>query len=109
MIKGLQEVEMDLKKKNIPFFLLTGSPEIEIPKFINTYKAGTIVADFSPMNINRVWKESLMKNIGISFCEVDTHNIVPCWTASSKQEYSAYTLRLKLRRLLPDFLDAFPS
>jgi len=109
MIKGLQEVEKDLKKKNVPFFLLTGPPEIEIPRFVNRYKAGTIVADFSPLSINRGWKESVMKNADISFYEVDTHNIVPCWTASSKQEYSAYTLRLKLRRLLPDFLEAFPS
>lgn len=109
MIKGLQEVEKDLKKKNIPLFLLTGSPEIEIPRFVNTYKPGTVVADFCPLSINRGWKKSVIKNLNISFYEVDAHNIVPCWTASSKQEYSAYTLRLKLRRLLPDFLDAFPS
>ena len=108
MIKGLQEVEKNLKKKNIPFFLLTGFPEIEIPKFVNRYKIGTIVADFSPLRINRIWKESVMKNIDISFYEADTHNIVPCWTASPKQEYSAYTLRLKLHSLLPEFLKDFP-
>lgn len=33
MMRGLQEVEKNLKKKNIPFFLLTGLPEIEMPKF----------------------------------------------------------------------------
>jgi hypothetical protein len=30
MIKGLQEVEENLKKMNIPFLLLTGIPEIEL-------------------------------------------------------------------------------
>jgi deoxyribodipyrimidine photo-lyase len=50
----------------------------------------------------------VIKNIDISFYEVDAHNIVPCWTASSKQEYAAYTIRPKLRRLLPDFLKPFP-
>ena len=109
MIKGLQDVEKNLKKKNIPFFLLTGLPEIEIPKFVNRYKTGTIVADFSPLHINRGWKESVMKNIDIPFYEVDAHNIVPCWTASSKQEYSARTLRPRLHRLLPEFLNDFPS
>ena len=109
MIKGLQEVEKNLKKKNMPFFLLTGSPEIEIPKFVNRYKAGTIVADFNPLHINKIWKESVMKNIDIAFFEVDAHNIVPCWTASSKQEYGARTLRPKLHRLLPEFLKDFPS
>src|SRR4030042_4310257 len=105
MIKGLQEVEKNLNKKNIPFFLLTGLPEVEIPKFINGYEIGTIVADFSPLHINKGWKESVMKNIDIPFYEADAHNIVPCWTAYSKQEYSARTLRLKLHRLLPEYLE----
>jgi deoxyribodipyrimidine photo-lyase len=108
MIKGLQEVEENLKKMNIPFLLLTGLPEIEIPRFINKYRIGTIITDFSPLRINREWKEAVIKNIDISFYEVDAHNIVPCWTASSKQEYAAYTIRPKLRRLLPDFLKPFP-
>jgi deoxyribodipyrimidine photo-lyase len=109
MIKGLQEVEENLKKKNIPFFLLNGSPEIEIPKFVHRHEIGTIVTDFSPLRINKAWKESLIKNIDIPFYEVDAHNIVPCWIASSKQEYSARTLRDKLHRLLLEFLKDFPS
>jgi deoxyribodipyrimidine photo-lyase len=109
MIKGLQEVEENLKKKNIPFFLLTGRPEVEIPRFVNRYKTGNIVADFSPLRINRGWKQSVMQNIDNPFYEVDAHNIVPCWTSSSKQEYSARTLRIKLHRLLPEFLIDFPS
>jgi deoxyribodipyrimidine photo-lyase len=109
MIKGLQEVEENLRKMNIPFLLLTGLPEIEIPKFINKYRIGTLVADFSPLRINRGWKEAVIRNIDIPFYEVDAHNIVPCWTASSKQEYTAHTLRLKLNNLLPDFLKPFPA
>jgi deoxyribodipyrimidine photo-lyase len=108
MIKGLQEVEKHLKKKNIPFFLLTGLPEVEVPKFVNGYEIGTMVTDFSPLRISKGWKESVMRNIDIPFYEVDAHNIVPCWTASSKQEYSARTLRPRLHRLLPDFLNDFP-
>jgi deoxyribodipyrimidine photo-lyase len=34
MLKGLKEVEKQLKEKNIPFFLLVGPPQEEIPKFI---------------------------------------------------------------------------
>ncbi len=107
MIKGLQEVEKGLWGKNIPFFMFNGSPEVEIPRFINRYEIGTIVTDFSPLRINRKWKEDVIKNIDIPFYEVDAHNIVPCWTASSKQKYAAYTIRPKLRRLLPDFFKPF--
>jgi deoxyribodipyrimidine photo-lyase len=40
---------------------------------------------------------------------VDAHNIVPCWVASPKQEFGAYTLRPKLHKLLPEFLEEFPT
>lgn len=33
MLKGLQEIENNLKNKNINFFLLNGSPEKERPIF----------------------------------------------------------------------------
>ena len=51
----------------------------------------------------------LYKKITIPFYEVDTHNIVPCWITSPKQEYGAYTIRPKIHRILPDFLEEFPQ
>ncbi len=39
---------------------------------------------------------------------MDAHNVVPCWLASGKQEYGAYTFRPKINRLLPEFLEDFP-
>ena len=109
MIRGLQKIEKGLKEKNIPFFLLTGVPEIEIPRFVKRHKIGTLAADFNPLRINADWKKSVIKHIDIPFHEVDAHNIVPCWIASSKQEYAARTLRPRLYRLLPEFLSDFPS
>jgi deoxyribodipyrimidine photo-lyase len=41
--------------------------------------------------------------------EVDAHNIVPCWLASPKLEFAAYTLRPKIHRLLPEYLTDLPS
>ncbi|HAR45536.1 MAG TPA: hypothetical protein DCS05_05000 [Nitrospiraceae bacterium] len=40
---------------------------------------------------------------------MDAHNIVPCWIASTKQEFGAYTIRPKINRLLDDYLTEFPS
>jgi len=37
--------------------------------------------------------------------EVDSHNIVPCWVCSDKQEFAAYTIRPKIHRNLPRFMD----
>ncbi|MGD0827885.1 MAG: deoxyribodipyrimidine photo-lyase [Desulfobaccales bacterium] len=108
MIKGLAEVEQNLVEKNIPFHLLVGSPEVELPEFLRKYGAGCLVTDFDPLRLKRLWKEAVANKIDISFFEVDAHNIVPCWVASDKQEYGAYTLRPKIRRALPEFLDEFP-
>lgn len=109
MIRGLQDMEMSLSKKNIPFSLLTGDPQGEIAKFINENKVGAIVTDFSPLSICRHWKDFLVKKVDIPIFEVDAHNIIPCWVSSPKQEYGAYTIRPKIHRLLPEFLDEFPK
>jgi len=109
MIKGLQEVATELAKKNIGFSLLSGSPGNEIPLFIKKNKPSALVADFDPLRIKRDWKQVVAEKINVSFYEVDAHNIVPCWTASTKQEFGAYTIRPKINRLLPEFLEEFPS
>ena len=109
MIKGLQEVEAELARKNIGFSLLTGSPENEIPRFIKKNKTSALVADFDPLKIKRRWKQAVTEKIDVPFYEADAHNIVPCWKASPKQEFGAYTIRPKINRLLPEFLEEFPS
>ncbi len=39
------------------------------------------------------------------FHEVDAHNVVPCWHASDKKETGARTIRGKINRQLPEFLE----
>ncbi|KAF5180401.1 Deoxyribodipyrimidine photo-lyase [Thalictrum thalictroides] len=67
--------------------------------------------DFSPLREVRKWKEEICKRVGDSVAvhEVDAHNVVPLWEASSKLEYSARTLRGKINKLLPMYLNDFPN
>jgi deoxyribodipyrimidine photo-lyase len=112
MLKGLQEVAGDLADLNLPFFLLTGEPARELPGFVSHYRVGAVVSDFSPLRLVRGWKTVVAERIGVSLVsleEVDAHNVVPCWIASPKAEYGAYTLRPKLKRLMPAFLEDFPA
>jgi deoxyribodipyrimidine photo-lyase len=109
MLRGLMEVERDLLKKNIPFFLLSGSPPDVLPAFIAKVNAGILVTDFDPLRIKRRWKDELSKVLTIPFYEVDAHNIVPCWQASPKQDFAARTIRPKIKRQLEEFLEDFPS
>ena len=109
MLKGLQEVEKELSKYNIPFFLTTGKPEEEIPKLLKNINASILVSDFDPLKIKRIWKRDVAKQISIPFYEVDAHNIVPCLHVSDKLEFAAYTLRPKIHKALIEFMDEFPK
>ncbi len=109
MLDGLQEVEKDLSKLGIKFKLLKGKPELQIPKLIKDTNAGCLITDFDPLKIKRKWKEEVNNKLNIAFYEVDAHNIVPCWVASDKEEYSAYTLRPKINRILFDYIEDFPQ
>ena len=108
MLKGLAEVETNLRRLNIDFVLLSGKPEEEIPRFCRDRQVGALIGDFSPLHINLRWKTKTAKAIETAVFEVDAHNIVPCWTASPKQEYAAYTFRPKIKKLLPEFLTDIP-
>ncbi len=109
MLKGLAETENLLHKLDISFCLLTGNPEVEIDSFCREQQAGALVSDFSPLTINRQWKEALVKKLPVAFYEVDAHNIIPCWITSPKQEYAAYTIRPKIKKLLPEYLTDIPK
>lgn len=108
MLKGLKEVEDELTNYNIPFFLLNGKPEVEIPKFLIEFNASIFISDFDPLQIKRIWKSDVAKKITIPFYEVDAHNIIPCLFVSDKQEFAAYTIRPKINKALIEFLDEFP-
>jgi deoxyribodipyrimidine photo-lyase len=109
MLKGLQEVERHLEKLNISFVVLAGKPDKTLPAFVQKHRAGAVITDFDPLRIKREWKTKVAKQIDCAMVEVDAHNIVPCWQASQKIEFGAYTLRPKIHKLLPEYLINFPK
>lgn len=108
MLAGLEQLEKRLRSKNIPFTVLFGEASDVLPPFVKKHNVSLIVADFSPLRIYRKWKKQLADSTSIAIHEVDAHNIVPCWTASNKQDYAARTFRPKVKRLLPEFLKEIP-
>ena len=109
MLKGLIEVNKNLTKRNIPFYFLIGDPTEAIPNFIKEQNTGILVSDFHPLKPFRKWREKIAENLDIPIYEVDSRNVIPCWIASPKQEYGAYTFRSKYAKLLQKFLKEFPK
>ena len=109
MIDGLMQVEYNLTKMNIHFQLLVGKPAETLPRYLKKVKAGMLITDFDPIKIKCQWKERVTRKLNIPAFEVDSHNIVPCWIASNKQEYGAYTIRPKIYKYLFELLEPFPQ
>lgn len=109
MLQGLEKTAAILSQLNIPFCLLTGKVEEKIPEFAFRHGVHLMVTDFDPLRIKKRWKTAISEKIDAPFYEVDAHNVVPCWIASPKQEYAAYTFRLKIKRLAQEFLCDFPE
>lgn len=111
--KALAEVEAECHDLDIGFHVLVGpSPAENLLNWMDKFKVGCVVADFSPLRHHRgnlaKLEESLKGKNGPCLYQVDSHNVVPCWYASEKQEYGARTIRKKIMDRLPEFLVEFP-
>ena len=109
MLKGLAETAENAAKKKFPFYIFQGHPEVTITTFIEQNNIGALFTDFNPLKLISESKQKLIKKINIPVYEVDSQNIVPTWIASPKKEFGAYTLRPKIKKLLPEYLENIPT
>lgn len=107
-IRGLEEVEQELQKKNIPFYVPLGDVAEQVIAFAEKYKVGAVVADFNPIHMHEQAKKKIGAALPVALFDVDAHNVIPTWISSPKQEFGAYTIRPKIHRLLPEYLEDFP-
>jgi len=107
-LRGLKEVQEELERHSIPLLLLEGDPIERLPAFLALTDPTLLVMDFDPLRIKLHWQQQILSHCRMPVYQVDAHNIVPCWLASDKREYGAYTIRPKIDLLLPSYLTDFP-
>ena len=56
LLRGLKEVENNLRAQDIPFFFLQGDPVKEVSHLLGEMDAGALVCDFSPIRQSREWR-----------------------------------------------------
>lgn len=105
MLVGLREVEAQLSKLNVPLITLIGNPSERLTGCITHLKPDAVYFDFSPLRGSRALQKHVAANANCSVYVVDTHNVIPVWVTSDKQEYAARTIRSKIHRALTDYLD----
>ena len=104
MLDGLQELSDNLGKYNIPLVLRTGESVTEIARFTDEINSGAIVFDFSPLQNSRSVVKDVARLVNCKVSVVDTHNIIPLWIASPKQEFAAHTMGGKVHKQLSKYL-----
>lgn len=109
LIEGLAGVRAGLKDLDIPFVQLLGDPPVHVGNLARNLDAWAVVADFDPLRHKRRWLSQVCEAAECPVYEVDARNVVPCFVASDKAEYMARTLRPKIHRLLPEFLEEYPE
>jgi deoxyribodipyrimidine photo-lyase len=97
--QGLPDIEADLAARNIAFLLYTGSPA----PLLHSLRAALCVADEDHLREPARRRRSLAAQIDIPLWTVDANVIVPTRLIENAQ-YGAYTIRPRLRRLLPEYL-----
>ena len=86
MKNGLQPIVNELQKFNIGWIYLKNQPNRVLPKLLAEIDAHSLICDFNPLKTHNNWKKQLRKQLSIPIHEVDSHNIIPAWTTSSKKE-----------------------
>lgn len=109
MMQGLAEVENELETLGIPFFVIEGTLDKALPDFVEKQKIEEVVVDFSPLKYARARRGAVASALPVLLTEVDAHNVIPCWLASNKEEFAAYTFRPKVHRALTEYLTPFPK
>jgi deoxyribodipyrimidine photo-lyase len=109
MVASLKEVAETLAKYEISFFVECGTWAAVVADFAKRHQAGEVVFDFNPLEPVRAWREQAAQLLTVRATVVDARNIVPCFVASPKAEFAAYTFRPKIQRLVPEFLTKFPK
>ena len=89
--------------------VVSGSYSVAIPitislNFCHEVNAALLIGDENPMREPEHWRQVVAKRVRIPFWTVDSDVIVPS-KLLEKEQYGAYTIRPRIHRMLPEFLN----
>ncbi len=97
MLKGLEELKLYANKEKINFLIFNNKSK-DIFEALSK-KASVFIVDRAYLNHLKKWREELIPHIFSPFYEVESNLIFPVEEVSDKEEYAAYTIRKKIKKL----------
>ena len=102
--EGLRDVEADLRARNVSF-VLRNAPREDHMQFFADVQAAMVIGDENPMRVPEQWRVHIAKKLAVPFWTVDADVVVPS-ALFEKAQYAAYTMRPRLWKRLPEWLEA---
>ena len=103
MADGFAELADELGKRDVGF-ILRRYPDHSVPAFVREVKAALLVGDENPLRGPNQWRDDVAAAVNVPFWTVDADVVVPS-VLLAKEQYAARTMRPRLHRLLPTYLE----
>ena len=102
LLQGLADTAGALRRRGIQLVLRRGEPDEVAIAF--SRDAALLVTDAGYLRIQRHWRQKVAQHAACPVVQVETDVVVPLATTSTKEEFAARTIRPKIHRCLPRFL-----
>jgi deoxyribodipyrimidine photo-lyase len=104
LLEGLPETKETIEARGAAF-VFRPYPAHDLLRFCAEVKPCLVIGDENPLRAPEQWRQSAARQLRTPFWTVDADVIVPS-KLFPQEEYAARTIRPKLQRLLPVFLQA---
>lgn len=103
MLEGLAVTAEHLQERGTPLVIRRGAPVEQVLFLAKELQAAAILSDESELRTPRAWRDEVKQHTTIPFACVDADVVVP-GKFFPKEEWAARTIRPKIERILPTFL-----
>lgn len=103
LVDGLAETAKQIEQRGAAF-VYRPFPDHSLIKFCAEVQPALVVGDENPLREPEGWRRSATQKLNVPFYTVDADVIVPT-KYFEKEEYAARTMRPKIHRLLPVFMN----
>jgi deoxyribodipyrimidine photo-lyase len=103
LVEGIAEIARRVEARGAAF-VFRPYPDHGLPRFCDEVRPCLVIGDENPLRQPEAWRQSAARILRMPFWTVDADVIVPT-KFFPKEEFAARTLRPKIQKLLPSFLE----
>ncbi len=103
MLEGIEVAAGYLKQRGTPLLLRHGEPAEEVVKLAQELRVAAVISDEAELRTPRSWRAEAKQKLEVPFACVDADVVVPS-KFFPKEEWAARTLRPKIQKLIPTYL-----